>query len=304
MKLLLLANKSKWATWEDKISELKTWFNPKVQFEITLVHTNYDNVPLTTYSPGYQGIDPSWYDANISPLGKNFDIILFVLPLSQWSLTNGARGWRADRTFGAVELHIACDENEKTYLNGTLIGSTFFNYARHEILHALFLISGQNDTTHYWYGINKLENCLNELKLIPNAADKPSWFSIPSFNAKKDSLVKFCDAIKEHEGYFLGSRSYRNNNPGNLKYVGQRRAIGPDKGGFCVFKTYVDGFDTLYEMIERACTGKSKIYSPSMSMYDFFAKYAPSNDGNNPRMYAETVAKKIGVSPGVCIGSL
>lgn len=32
-----------------------------------------------------------------------------------------------------------------------------------------------------------------------------------------------------------------------------------------------------------------------MSLYEYFAKYAPDSDGNNSRAYAEDVARKLGV---------
>jgi hypothetical protein len=33
-----------------------------------------------------------------------------------------------------------------------------------------------------------------------------------------------------------------------------------------------------------------------MSLYDFFSKYAPSSDNNNPKAYAESVAKQLGTT--------
>jgi len=117
-------------------------------------------------------------------------------------------------------------------------------------------------------------------------------------------LDLWCEAIKEHEGYFAGSRSFRNNNPGNLKYLGQTGSIGKDKNGFAIFSTYEAGYEALKRMLTNACTGKSNVYSPTMTLYEFFAKYAPSSDNNNPNIYAETVANKLKVSPTVQIKTL
>ena len=117
-------------------------------------------------------------------------------------------------------------------------------------------------------------------------------------------LDLWCEAIKEHEGWYIGSRSYRNKNPGNIKHIGQDRAVGKDSGGFCIFASYEDGYNELKDLLIRAASGKSKIYRPEMSILEFFRKYAPSSDNNDPDVYAKRVAKKIGVFVETSISSL
>lgn len=131
-------------------------------------------------------------------------------------------------------------------------------------------------------------------------------------NTSKSKIDVWCEAIKEKEGwhppgshyYPAGSRSFRNNNPGNLRYVGQAKATGQDYSGFCIFKTYEDGYMSLRKMLVNACTGHSKVYNPEMTLYEFYNKYAPSNDGNDPNNYAEFVASKLGVEPSIKIKEL
>ena len=108
-------------------------------------------------------------------------------------------------------------------------------------------------------------------------------------------IDKFCLAIEKMEGYYKGSRSYRNKNCGNLRYIGQKLAIGKDKDGFAIFKTYQDGYNTLKMMVYNACAGKSKIYSPTMTIAQFFALFAPASDKNDPNHYAITVANACGL---------
>lgn len=107
-------------------------------------------------------------------------------------------------------------------------------------------------------------------------------------------LEKFAEAIRQHEGFYKGSRSWRNNNPGNLKFASQPGAVGQDAGGFAVFNTYEDGWNALIELISRAATGNSSVYYPEMTILQFFQKYAPSADNNNPLAYASIVAEYIG----------
>lgn len=60
----------------------------------------------------------------------------------------------------------------------------------------------------------------------------------------------------------------------------------------------------LKDLLTRAAKGESNVYFPEMNLYDFYNRYAPSSDNNNPKSYAEFVAKKIGVSPNVKIKTL
>lgn len=119
---------------------------------------------------------------------------------------------------------------------------------------------------------------------------------VPPSPTSKSQLEKWADAIQSFEGWFTGSKSQRNNNPGNIKYIGQKRAIGKDSTGFCIFATYSDGRQELLDLLTRAASGKSTIYNPQMNLIDFYNKYAPSSDNNNPDAYAKAVAKMIGIS--------
>lgn len=313
-KLLIVANNCPWRSWDDKILELKRWFAPKVDLDIELTHTKYSQIPFITYGnvvsdqahiPNPEGIDYKWYDTYVSPMAQGYDIVLFVLNMSQWPSANSFRGWRVDQTLGAVELQIGVNENEM-FRWGDYTGGGFFNFARHEIMHALFMITGQTDTTHKWWdqSPNMLVNALNEL-VFPHAsdADQVSWLKwvveflktlvgiqteinrikaeqldaeIVSEESDRPTKREFCLAIQEMEGYYApgehwkypnGSLAWRNKNPGNLKYAGQLGSIGQNKG-FAVFPDYETGFAALMRQVEIACNGKSKVYSPDMMLFN------------------------------------
>ena len=108
-------------------------------------------------------------------------------------------------------------------------------------------------------------------------------------NTFYDRMAK---AIMEFEGYFEGSISYQNNNPGNLKFRGQAGSTGADSQGHAIFTTFQDGYRALINQI-RLMFGGSSIYNPTMSLYQVFSKYAEGNS----REYAEFVAGRLGVSP-------
>ena len=122
-------------------------------------------------------------------------------------------------------------------------------------------------------------------------------------------LDKWCHAIQSREGYIApcaqyptGTPAWRNNNPGNIEWHGQRNATSG--GRFAHFNTYQDGYNALKTLLIQACTGQISLYNPNGNLYDFYSVYAPSSDGNDSKGYAEEVAKALGVEPDVIIKSL
>lgn len=97
-------------------------------------------------------------------------------------------------------------------------------------------------------------------------------------------------AIQTQEGWFPGSVSYRNNNPGNLMYAGQPGSIGADPNGFAIFPDFQTGWQALLNQISLDA-------SRGLSIFQFTSKYAPAAAGNDPTAYANSLAAATGVSP-------
>lgn len=122
-------------------------------------------------------------------------------------------------------------------------------------------------------------------------------------------------AMRRKEGWAVGTRAWRNNSPHNSRYVGQYKAIGEDRegvpdgqNGYAIFPDYKTGEEYCLKVIYDHCTGRSIAYnmraqalgltsSAELSLYQYFAIFAPSKDNNNPKKYAEDVAEWLGVSP-------
>lgn len=96
--------------------------------------------------------------------------------------------------------------------------------------------------------------------------------------------------IQQIEGWFPGSVSYRNNNPGNLKYAGQPGATGADSNGFAIFPDYATGLQALDNQITLNA-------SRGQTIAQFTSIYAPASDNNNPTSYAAQIASAAGLSP-------
>lgn len=95
--------------------------------------------------------------------------------------------------------------------------------------------------------------------------------------------------IQTVEGWFPGSVSYTDNNPGNLKYVGQAGATGADSRGFAVFPDYATGQAALYHQLDLYA-GQGLTIGQMMNIY------APATDGNQPGPYAQNIANAVGAT--------
>lgn len=119
-------------------------------------------------------------------------------------------------------------------------------------------------------------------------------------------IPEFCLYIRDFEGQ-PGDLNYRNNNPGNLKYgpfAIANGSIGKDKKGFARFATMEAGTRALHKLVENAARGVSSIYKPTDTIVQFFQKYAPTNDGNAPEIYAKNVARRMKVDSSYQIKNL
>lgn len=110
-----------------------------------------------------------------------------------------------------------------------------------------------------------------------------------------DFVNAWADAITIHEGWRPGTRSYRNNNPGNLEIDGD---LGRDAGNYGVFSSYNAGRNALVGDL----TGKVRKYS-SWTLYQVMARYAPPAE-NNTQAYAQVVANALGVSTTTLVGQI
>jgi hypothetical protein len=123
------------------------------------------------------------------------------------------------------------------------------------------------------------------------------------------SIIALANAIKLFEGWYPGSRSYKNNNPGNLKDADGRLipekdwaddwgAYKLDDKNFYVFDTAEHGSDALVHLLQVR-VGQH----PEWSILDLFFSYAPPSE-NDTKAYAAFVAKHIGGDVTTKLGEL
>jgi len=132
--------------------------------------------------------------------------------------------------------------------------------------------------------------------VVPQVEPKPVIVS-------KISLDAFCIAIRDYEGK-PGDLNYRNNNPGNCRCskIGYRPIYGNVRcvNNFAVFPTYGQGMLYLNNIVKQKA-----VEHPNWTIYDYFALFhAPSVDHNDPKEYADAVAKHLGIPVTTTIGQL
>lgn len=140
---------------------------------------------------------------------------------------------------------------------------------------------------------------------------------VPAPDPPKNSKIElWAKAIQIEEGWFPGSRSYRNCNPGNLKASTLVQTLGSilagftgkDKDGFAIFSNYDSGFKALYQFLTFACRDNLKDYHANpnakkpednpRTLIGFTKIYAnPPNDN-----YAKNVASFLKVDVNIDIG--
>lgn len=106
--------------------------------------------------------------------------------------------------------------------------------------------------------------------------------------APENAIDILVDVIQDFEGFYAGSRAHKNNNPCNLRYSPFQDS---KLAGFSFFNTYEAGREACVHQITIASDGRSRVYRPDMTLLEFFNKYAPASDSNQPSVYYAYVIK-------------
>ena len=339
MKILLIRNNLSQDT-SVSVNTFLDWVWRKTPLQPTL-EVSHLHVPLS-YKPfgvvvqgqerwGLDGIKAQLRQTGrIAP--NTYHVIIFLYqpdasyPLGAWTYPNDLQG--------AAFIEIPCSPEITPHL--------LYRYLTHEFLHACHRLC--------WWKNTLTRDTMDSFPLDDNespagnhaknlAEFEGRWGVIdgptgPSLRASIEQglqrawqlLTKLLDmqpspiervaqAIKVFEGWKPGSRSYRNNNPGNLKYIGQKGTIGKDDKGFAIFDSYQSGWKALIHQITIVANGTSKGYlgparklglkdSSEMTLLQFFSVYAPAHDDNDPNAYCLFVCNKAGLDPKTKVKTL
>ncbi len=131
---------------------------------------------------------------------------------------------------------------------------------------------------------------------------------------KVDLLTLFCEEIKRMEGWGVGTTSYKNCNPGNLR-CGQDKTqwnvlATSANNNFCVFPSPEVGMQALRNVTVSCAKGTSPHYSAEakklglsnsgdLNLYQYFLIRDPASDGNDPKALAERFGKVLRKDPAL-----
>lgn len=102
-------------------------------------------------------------------------------------------------------------------------------------------------------------------------------------------------AIRKHEGWTPGSRSWRQNNPGNLRWSAYQKDTKDD---FAVFNDENEGMVGLLFDLYCKCSGRTRTgLGPDSTLEKLIYVWAPPADNNNSAAYVKAVSDRIGVRP-------
>lgn len=95
-------------------------------------------------------------------------------------------------------------------------------------------------------------------------------------------------AISQIEGYNVaGSLAQRNNNPGNIRYVGQTGAV-QGAGGFAAYPSPEAGQQALLDWVNS---------HSNLTLTQALNVYAPPSDNNDTANYINFVSSQTGIDP-------
>ena len=143
--------------------------------------------------------------------------------------------------------------------------------------------------------ISFLQKCLD---FIVNLLFVNNQTTMQTISGTHPNIIDWANAVKQEEGWTLGSPSYINQNPGNLGYTtltaswgGVQSGAKTDGGHFCKFPDYDTGFKALCNFLTLGAEDELKAFHNARTLGAFSSVY-----GNTGPGYGEGIAKTLGVS--------
>ncbi|HCJ8990224.1 TPA: lytic transglycosylase catalytic [Escherichia coli] len=133
-----------------------------------------------------------------------------------------------------------------------------------------------------------------------NIGDSLRWLGIDTDFGRNPHIVKGANIQsdipgaepEQHAQATKRTLADRNNNPGNIRPVSGK--------GFRFFESALEGWEAMKKQLMRYFTGKTTGRA-LQTIQDIVSTWAPAGDNNDPKKYAQDVAKWMGVSPNAIL---
>lgn len=129
--------------------------------------------------------------------------------------------------------------------------------------------------------------------------------AVASIRTLHPRLYALAIAMQKFEGFIAqrgpksGSRSWRNNNPGNLRDSGlTRRFAEKIEDGYAIFPDYYTGLFTMLLDLQAKSMGRTSTgLGPTSTIKQLITTWAPPHDNNDPDAYTRFVCEATGLKP-------
>ena len=312
----------------DKVYSLtlraRQWLNEQgIDFDANFVHgdkpTEKDFEDLQALGKTWKILNKAFYKKQVeSKLNYDTDICVFCYSPDGTSLINIAE---PTTIFRMTMAQCIIDSDDAWY------------YIRHELIHCFHWLALQQgfpvvdnqdareqlanayytadnetkqqiekenlqDILPYW---NKLKPNKN-VSLVITMLQSVVALLTQILNLKKNTnpplevLEKLAHVIEKQEGFWVDdSLAFKNKNPGNLMFVGQKGAT-KSPSGFCKFESYGDGFRALLAQLTLVWNNQSRYYPKDCSILQFVNAWASTSPLNERDAYAKAIADAFRVS--------
>jgi hypothetical protein len=328
------------------IAELCAWVAthfPGTTIVPTIQFAELTGQVFVPYTPGTETTDVlsvDWVRANVYPLAKDYFQCFYIFNESLMSRPSTIGGemlgkmgntWMCPVT-GRIDEQISTGD-------GKVHDNAILHRLKHEFLHVAEYVTGMYNIVHQYDGTATtgldLETPAGILSApfikatsypapVPSPSPNPTVSTLQrivaflkTLLAGKSKIPAWAAAIKKHEGFFApgqnpnypnGTRSWKNNSPGNLRYTLYSIGLGAlskDAQNFAIFPSLPVGTAALERLLYDAATGKlAPTYLSTMTLRQCMRVYAPAADHNDPDAYAVFIANDMGISPETVIATL
>lgn len=268
---------------------------------------------------GLDGVKEQIRDAGLVAQWR-YHAVFFLYDIDTWPCKEGpvANLTYPNRLNGAAFVEIPMQAGRRNAMDVAVALS-------HEVIHAIHRICWwrgfpTNDTMDVYDKDAELDavdgNRARNLAVLAPYLDAmlelPVWDALEAIKGKliallaivkamgpaKSRIKEWADAIEAYEN--MGARF---NNPGALRWSPTQDST---LDGYAHFATYAIGRKALEDQLIIAANERldDSSYRPEMTLIQFFARYSPSADGNDPNAYALFVAQRLKVDPTVQISTL
>lgn len=196
MKVLIIANRQRWKSWDSKIAQVVEWFKPAFNIEFTVEHVKLSGIPFESYGifdgKERSGVSKSWYQENIVSKYPGYDRYILSMNRKDWK-GFPVEGWQ----WNGSSIAVTSDEKGEYNFKGVQYpGGKWFNLARHELCHAEYDSRGIPDRTHYHWDSGDLSNVLLDFIKPTMPTQTYKYFKESEIKGLSPALVEMLDKAR------------------------------------------------------------------------------------------------------------